>query len=341
MDDQNKQVILVVDDTKENIDVLSGILRQDYRVKFATSGIMALNLVDKSKPDLILLDIMMPEMDGYTVCQRLKRNPLTKSIPVIFVTAKDDELDEAYGFEVGAVDYITKPVSPTIVKARVRTHLALADQQRELAVQVRERTTQLNQTRLEIINILGRASEFKDNETGLHVIRMSEFSYYIALEYGLDVTQAELLKNVAPMHDIGKIGIPDSILRKPGKLNDAEWKIMTCHAEMGSEIIGNQNSDLLKHAKIVANQHHEKWNGEGYPMGLSGEDIHIFSRITAVADVFDALTSKRPYKEAWTIEAASELIQSERGKQFDPEVVDAFEKALDQIMRIKDTYIDR
>ena len=335
MENDTRQTVLVVDDTKENIDVLNGILKHDYRVRFATSGAMALSIAEKTRPDIILLDVMMPEMDGYSVCVRLKENPLTKYIPVIFVTARNDEVDEAYGFEVGAVDYIIKPVSSVIVKSRVRTQLALADQQRELAAQVSAKTRQLHETQLDIIKILGRAAEFKDNETGMHVIRMSEYCYLIALECGLDEREADLLRNVAPMHDIGKIGIPDSILQKPGKLDPAEWDIMKTHAGMGVEIIGSQNSELLRAVKIVAGQHHEKWNGNGYPKGLSESHIHLFSRIVAIADVFDALTSKRPYKDAWPVGKAVALIKEESGRQFDPQVVAAFEKALPEIERIK------
>jgi len=333
-----KYTVLVVDDTKENIDVLNGILKQEYRVKFAISGEMALSIAEKSKPDIILLDIMMPEMDGYEVCHRLKENPVTRHIPVIFVTAKNEEVDEIQGFEVGAVDYITKPVSPPVVKSRLKTHLALANQQRELEIQVAERTSLLNDTRMEIVRVLGRASEFKDNETGMHVMRMSGYSYEIALEYGLDPREAELLQSVAPMHDVGKIGIPDCVLQKPGKLDADEMDIMRTHAMIGCEILGTQNSALLKTARIIAGQHHEKWDGNGYPKGLKDTGIHLFARIIAVADVFDALTSKRPYKEAWSVEDAVALIRSESGKHFDPDVVDAFNRALDRILEIKIQY---
>lgn len=335
-----KYTVLVVDDTKENIDVLNGILKQDYRIKFATSGPMALAIAEKSKPDIILLDIMMPEMDGYEVCRRLKDNPVTRHIPIIFVTAKSEELDEIHGFEVGAVDYITKPISPSIVKSRLSTHLALANQQRELEVKVLERTEQLNETRMEIIRVLGRASEFKDNETGLHVVRMSGYAYEIAVAYGLDIREAELIRHVAPMHDVGKIGIPDSILQKPGRLEAGEMEIMQTHAGIGSEILGHQSSILLKHACIVANQHHEKWNGMGYPNKLEGTDIHLFSRIIAVADVFDALTSKRPYKEAWTVEDAIDQIHKDSGSHFDPEVVEAFDQAIEKILAINKLYVE-
>jgi putative two-component system response regulator len=329
-----RSIILVVDDTPENIDVISGILKTDYQVRFATSGTMALQVVQKVRPDLILLDVMMPQMDGYQVCRALKANPSWRWIPVIFVTALSEDVDEAYGFEVGAVDYITKPVSPLIVKSRVRTHLTLADVQKDLAAMVEKRTVELNATQHEIIRILGRAAEYKDNETGMHVLRMSKICYLIGQAYGLDPRELHLLETASPMHDIGKIGIPDHILGKPGRLDVKERAIIEQHAKIGSNIIGPQTSELLRMATIIADQHHEKWDGTGYPLGLRGEEIHLFPRIVAVADVFDALTSRRPYKEAWNFEDAVELIQQERGRHFDAEVVDKFISVLPQIRLI-------
>lgn len=330
--------VLVVDDTIENIDVLTGILKDEYNVKAATSGKAALKIAEKIIPDIILLDIMMPEMNGYEACIKLKENPITKKIPVIFVTAKDQEVDEIMGFAVGAVDYITKPISPSIAKARIKTHLALADQKKGLEIEVAEKTKEINETRLEIIKKLGRAAEFKDNETGLHVERMSRYAYLIAKEYGLDESQCHLLLQASPMHDIGKIGIPDRVLQKAGKLEGEEWDIMRSHAEIGAEIIGDSHGELLSTAKIVAIQHHEKWNGNGYPNKIKEEEINVFARICAVADVFDALTSKRPYKEGWTIEKAVELIKSESGEHFDPKVVEAFISALDKILEVKESF---
>jgi len=230
-------------------------------------GFSALEYVAEEPPDLILLDIMMPGMDGYEVCQKLKDNVSTRSIPVIFVTAMGEVEDETKGFELGAVDYITKPISPPIVKARTRTHLALYDQNRVLEEKVRQRTAELNATRLEIIRHLGRAAEFKDNETGLHVVRMSNYCKLIAEAAGFNEEHADLLLNAAPMHDIGKIGIPDNILQKPGKLTDEEWELMRQHTTMGEEILGGMISELLNMARVIAHSHHEKWNGQGYPEG--------------------------------------------------------------------------
>lgn len=330
-----KQTILVVDDIKENIDVLNSILKDDYHLKFALSGKKAIELAITYRPDIILLDIMMPEMDGFEVCKILKREMLTKNIPVIFVTANDTLIDEVHGFDLGAVDYITKPVTPAIVKSRVHTHLRLGNQEKQLYLEVKEKTKQLFKTQVEIINVLGRAAEFKDNDTGDHIKRVSAYACLIAYKYGIDPRDIELLELAAPMHDVGKIGIEDIILNKKGRLNTVERSRMCHHSAIGGEILGNQSSLVLQYAKIIAEQHHEKWNGLGYPMGLSGEDIHIFARIVAIADVFDALTSKRPYKEAWSVEKSVSYILDEKGKHFDPRVVEIFEENIDAIVTIK------
>lgn len=263
--------ILLVDDISENIDVLVGILREEYHLKAAINGPMALKIAQtETPPDLILLDIMMPGMDGFEVCRRLKEDPRTAPVPVIFITAKNETVDEARGFAEGAVDYITKPVSPPIVMARVKTHLDLFDQQRALERTVFERTEELHDTRLEVIRTLGRAAEYKDNETGLHVVRMSQYARLISIQAGVSEEEAEVILNAAPMHDVGKIGIPDRILQKPDKLDPDEWRVMMTHAAMGSSIIGDHESRILQTARIAALTHHEKWNGAGYPRGLSG-----------------------------------------------------------------------
>ena len=335
-DTPQKQTILVVDDTPENLDVLTGILKGQYKVKVANGGERALQIAFASPPpDLILLDVMMPGLSGWDVCARLKADPKTHHIPVVFVTALGEVADEARGFELGAVDYITKPVSPPIVQARVATHLSLRNQAVHLEGLVRQRTEQLESTRLAVINRLGKAAEFKDNETGLHVIRMSRYCQVIARQAGFSAEEAELLLNAAPMHDVGKIGIPDHILRKPAKLDPDEWEVMKTHATIGAVIIGEDDSPLLTWARIIAQSHHEKWDGSGYPQGLAGEDIPMISRIVAIADVFDALTSVRPYKQAWPVEKALALFQEERGRHFDPFVVDCFLAVLDEIEAIR------
>jgi putative two-component system response regulator len=334
------QTILVVDDIKENIDVLNAILKEDYHIKFALSGKMAIALAKKFKPDIILLDVMMPEMDGFETCQILKQDMMTKNIPIIFVTGNSATVDEVHGFELGAVDYITKPVTPAIVKSRINTHLRLADHERQLYKEVKAKTKELFDTQIEIINVLGRASEFKDSDTGMHIKRVSAYAHLIALKYGLDERDAELLALATPMHDVGKIGVEDDILKKRGKLTDEERSKMCEHALIGGQILGNHHSKILQYAKLIAEQHHEKWDGTGYPLGLSGEEIHIFSRIVAVADVFDALTSKRSYKEAWPVEKAMDLIKGQVGKHFDPEVASLFVLSLDEVVAIKNTYKD-
>ena len=334
-----KQTILVVDDTPEMLDVLVEILRPEFRVKAARNGELALRIAaDDPAPDLILSDIEMPVINGYQLCQQLKANPVTKRIPVIFLTSLDQVEDEKKGLELGAVDYITKPISPPIVLARVRTHLALADQQRELERKVLLRTQELNQTRLAVIQQLGRAAEFRDNETGLHVIRMSYYSRLIAYALTQDEGWADLILNASPMHDIGKIGIPDTILLKKGPLTDQEFVVMRTHAEIGARIIGDHDSDLMKMAKEIALTHHEKWNGSGYPNRLSGETTPISGRIAAIADVFDALTSARPYKKAWTVAEAVAEIDRQQGIHFDPQLVPVFHEVLPEIRDIKDQY---
>jgi len=336
-----KQTVLVVDDTPENIQILNGVLRPYYKVKAAPNGEKALKIVQSTtQPDIILLDIMMPDIDGYEVCRRLKANPATQKIPIIFVTAMSEAEDEKKGLDLGAVDYITKPINPAIVLARVRTHLALYDQTRELEKKVQERTAELQSTRLEIIRRLGRAAEYKDNETGLHVIRMGHYSRIIATHINANEEWVECLFNAAPMHDIGKIGIPDANLLNPNKLSDEEWEMMRKHPEFGAEIIGDNDSELLKMAKEIALNHHEKWDGSGYPQGLKGEKIPLTARIIAIADVFDALTTKRPYKEAWPVEHAISFIDEKSGSHFDPELVIAFHKALPEILKIKAQYAE-
>lgn len=335
---RDKESILIVDDIKENIDVLRAILEISYKVRFSLSGKKALEIARKHTPDLILLDIMMPEMDGFTVLEKLKKDPMTKNIPVIFVTANNETVDELKGFSLGAVDYITKPVIPPVVEARVKTQLQIANQKLMLYQEVKAKTKEINETQVEVIEMLGRASEFKDNETGNHVKRVGEYAYLIAIKYGLDIREAELLKLAAPMHDLGKIGISDKTLKKPGRLTDEERLEMNTHAEIGAEILGMQKSKVLKYARIVALEHHEKWNGSGYPNGIKGEDIHLFARIVAIADVFDALTSRRPYKEAWTVENTLSLLKEESGKHFDPRLVEILIKNIALIVAIKGKY---
>lgn len=324
----SRRTLLLVDDETTNLQVLRHTLQDDYRLLFAKDGERALELVRTDRPDLILLDIMMPGLSGYEVCRVLKQDPVTATIPVIFVTALADAANEQHGLELGAVDYISKPFNPHIVRTRARTHLSL--------VQARE----VRETRLQIVQCLGAAAEFKDNETGLHVIRMSHYARTLALAVGYSEGAADDLLHAAPMHDVGKIGIPDAILQKPGKLTGEEWEIMRQHTVIGARIIGEHSSGLLRMAATIALNHHEKWNGSGYPNGLAGEDIPHVARVVALADVFDALTSVRPYKHAWPIEDALDLIRSESGGHFDPELVAAFLDCLPDLIQIRECWSD-
>ncbi|TGL55232.1 response regulator [Leptospira kemamanensis] len=323
MNSYEKAKILIIDDEPTNLQILNEILKNDYTLYFAKDAKKGWELAENERPNLILLDVMMPETTGYDLCQKLKANEITKFIPVIFVTALTDVGDEEKGFSLGAVDYITKPVSPSIVKARVKTHLSLVDGE------------EVKITRLQIIQRLGMASEYKDNETGMHVIRMSHYSKTLARAIGYSEEGAEEILNAAPMHDVGKIGIPDSIIQKPGKLTEEEWLIMKRHPEIGAEIIGDHHSSLLRLAKSIALTHHEKFDGSGYPKGLVGEIIPLEGRIIAIADVFDALTTVRPYKKAWEVEDALSYLQKEAGTHFDPKLVKEFLTVIPKILEIK------
>ena len=343
-----KQTILVVDDVPENIDVLRNILESKYRIKAAFNAKKALSIaMSEPHPDLILLDIMMPGLDGHQVCIQLKTNDLTKKIPVIFVTAKGEIEDETHGFQIGAVDYITKPVSAPIVLARVETHLASHDQNRVLEGKVEERTLQLKnalqklkKSSLDTIYRLSRAAEYKDEDTGSHLLRMSRYSAAIAEEMNLNDETVESILFAAPMHDIGKIGIPDQILLKPGKLDAHEWKLMKQHTDIGAQILDGSDEDIIKLGETIALTHHEKWDGSGYPKKLAGSSIPLVGRIVAIGDVFDALTSQRPYKEPFSLDKSFSIILENRGKHFDPNVVEAFFAVKDNILAIKETYND-
>jgi len=341
VDLRTRQTVLVVDDTPENVELLHNALQGEYVVKVANNGEKALRIAyADTPPDLILLDVMMPGMSGHEVCRRLKANPDRRAIPVIFVTAMDGMEDERLGLELGAVDYIVKPFSPAIVRARVRTHLALYDQTRELERMVAQRTRELVSSRGQVIRRLGRAAEFKDNETGNHVLRMSHYSRLIGAAAGLGETALDILLATAPMHDVGKLGIPDHILRKPGKLSPEEWEIMRRHSAIGAEIIGDHEDTLLATARVIALTHHERWDGGGYPAGLAGDAIPLVGRIVAVADVLDALLSTRPYKPAFSLEESMAYIDAQAGQHFDPNLVAALNAVLPQIVKVKETFAD-
>jgi len=331
----DKPLVLIVDDTPGNITILMEVLKNEYAIIAARTGAQALKLAScDPKPDIILLDVMMPVMDGYETIERLKGDAATAAIPVLFVTALSDDSDESRGLALGAVDYITKPFNPDIIKLRIANQLELKRTRDGLEDAVRERTKELTETRLEVIRRLGRAAEYRDNETGLHIIRMSKYGQLIALAAGWKEDEAEQILDVSPMHDIGKIGIPDSVLLKPSPLAQEEWEIMRSHCEIGAEIIGGHHSALMKAAEIAARFHHERWDGSGYPSGLKGEEIPAIARIIAIADVFDALTSKRPYKDPWPFDTAVEEIRKQSGTQFDPRFVECFMKVIPEVREI-------
>jgi putative two-component system response regulator len=315
--------ILVVDDEPINLSAMRAVLADEFRLVFATHGEAALAAVRKHQPSLILLDIEMPGMDGYEVCRQLKREESTEQIPVIFVTGLGDVGNEAEGFAAGAVDYITKPVSPPIVQARVRTHMSLVS------------AKTLERSYHDAIGMLGEAGHFNDEDTGVHIWRMAAYSAHLAKVAGWDAAACSLLRLAAPMHDTGKIGIPDSILKKPGKLDADEWVTMRTHTTIGHGILARSQAPVFQLAAEVALRHHEKWDGSGYPGGLVGTDIPESARIVALADVFDALAMKRPYKEAWPIEQVVQTILAGRGQHFEPRLVDLFQAELPQLLDIR------
>jgi len=365
MDELNltdKATILVVDDTPDNLVLMSNLLKERYKVKIANGGEKALKIaMSDSPPDLILLDIMMPSMDGYEVCQRLKHDPRTMNIPVIFLTAKSAEEDEKKGLELGAVDYITKPISPPIVMARVKNHLALKamadflrDRNEFLELEVAKRTREV--MAIQDVTILAMASlaETRDSDTGNHIRRTQFYVKALAerlrnhprFAWFLTDNNINMLFKSAPLHDIGKVGIPDRILLKPGRFEPHEFEIMKTHASLGYDaIVHAENSlgtnvDFLSFAKAIALSHQEKWDGSGYPQGLAGDDIPIAARLMAVADVYDALISRRVYKDGMPHEDAVRIMVEGRGKHFDADMFDAFIDIQEEFRAIALRFVD-
>lgn len=357
-----RKTVLVVDDTPANITVIVGVLRDSYRTKIATSGSKALLLARaEDKPDLILLDVMMPEMDGYDVCRQLKADPATAAIPIIFLTAKSDVDAEAAGLRLGAVDYVRKPFSPAIIAARVRTQIALAEALKDLSQQnellehkVQMRTRELSAVQDVTIMVLASLAETRDNETGNHIRRTQNYVRALARALKdhprfcdhLTPEIIELLYKSAPLHDIGKVGIPDAILLKPGRYTPEEFEVMKRHPALGRDAILAAERQLgvevpfLRLAKEIAYGHQEKWDGSGYPMGASGDEIPVSARLMAVADVYDALISRRVYKDGMPHQEAVNIITAGRGKHFDPDVVDAFLAILDEVQAIAARFHD-
>lgn len=341
--------ILIVDDNPDNLALIEGMLEAEgYSHVYSTQDPREVcKLYQEERFDLILLDINMPYMSGLEVMDELNRIIDGDYLPVLVLTAQTDNETRHRALERGAKDFLTKPFEYWEALHRIYNLLETRiyfNRQRlradYLDAEVRQRTEEVRSLQLEIIRRLGRAAEFKDNETGMHVIRMSKSCQVLALAAGLSEEHAEMLLYASPMHDIGKIGIPDRILLKPGQLDEDEWKIMKQHAEMGCEIIGEHTSDLLRMACTIAHSHHERWDGSGYPRGLKGEEIPIDGRITAICDVFDALTSVRPYKKAWPAKDALAYINEQAGKHFDPTLVAAFNQAYPAILEIADQYAD-
>ena len=360
-----RPVVLLVDDTPENLAVLGELLQPQYRVRVANSGARALSVVgSEPRPDLILLDVMMQDMDGYEVLTQLRSDPATREIPVIFVTALDATEDERRGLELGAADYITKPVRPAIMRARVAAQLELKfarDRMRQENTWLEEQVTlrRNENQRLQDISLraLSSLAATRDNETGNHILRTQGYVRVLCEHLAAKGSHPERLTPdgirfitmAAPLHDIGKVGIPDSILLKPGKLDDAEWQVMRTHAALGAEAIRRAIEQdggdpkpfgFLAAAIEIAEHHHEKWDGSGYPGGLAGDAIPLPARLMAVADVFDALISRRVYKPPFPPEEAAALIERGRGTDFDPELVDAFLERRQEFFEIAQRHTD-
>ncbi|WP_040570997.1 response regulator [Methyloversatilis thermotolerans] len=362
-----QKTVLLVDDTPENLTVLGEILMPYYRVRVASSGSRALSAaMTDPRPDLVLLDVMMPDMDGYEVLRRLRQDPRTVDLPVIFVTALDTTEDEAHGLELGAVDYITKPVRPAIVLARVRGQLELKtsrdharDHAQWLESEIARRIGQYRMMQDVSMRALASLAEARDNETGNHVLRTQNYVRTLAETLAtrpgfrslMTQERIDAMSRAAPLHDIGKVAIPDHILHKPGRLSEDEWAVMKTHARQGADAIWRairdhdrneerEALDFLYVAMDIAAHHHERWDGSGYPDGLAGQDIPLAARLMALADVFDALISQRCYKPALPMEQAKSIICAGRGSHFDPDVVDAFLMRADNFAEIAARYAD-
>ena len=345
--DRLKARILIVDDEPGNILVLKRMLAASgYKnVESTTDGRKVSGIYKSYGPDLILLDLKMPGCNGFEVMEGLQRLQGDDYLPILILSAQRDHETRLRALKAGAKDFVNKPFEAMEILARIGNmlevrllHIQVRDHNKTLEEKVAERTQKLEKTRMEVIHRLGRAAEFRDNETGLHVIRMSRFSQRLAQQIGLSDEECDLILNASPMHDIGKIGIPDRILLKPGRLTDKEWEIMKTHPEIGAKLLSGSESQLMQMAEMIAMTHQERWDGSGYPLGLKGKKIPLVSRIIAVADVFDALASERPYKKAWSVDDSATEIIKKSGVYFDPEIVSAFKETLPDFIVIKDAF---
>ena len=347
---KDKPVILIIDDQVQNIELLEAYLAPEcYEIIKAFNGKDAVNIIAANQIDLVLLDIMMPGIDGFEVIRRVRQGEKNRLLPIILVTALKEKEDRVKGIEAGCDDFISKPVDKLELLARVHSLLKvkaynglMLNYRTELESEVTARTEQLKQAlqriktaSLDTIYRLSMASEYRDEETGAHIKRVSRYSAAIARKMGMDENTIETILYAAPMHDLGKIGIPDQILMKRGKLDPAEWKIIKFHTVIGAKILHGAEAEFIKLGEVIALSHHEKWDGSGYPNGEKGQQIPIAGRIVAIADVFDALTSKRPYKEAFPTEVSLAIVKQGRGTHFDPDVADAFFGIQDEIINIK------
>lgn len=334
--------ILVVDDEKDNIKIVTTILNSSgYRTKSASDGLSTLRLVKSEKFDLILLDIMMPMLNGIETCKYLKKDPSTSSIPVIFLTASDDAKTLTKAFSVGGSDYIKKPFFKEELLARINSKLKLRDYEKNLELKVQKRTKDIADTQVKLMQTLGGIAEGHSKETYLHVMRVAEFTYRLAILIGIDEEEAQILKNASSLHDIGKLGVSNYLLHKKDILTEHEYKEIKKHAILGAKMLKHSQLPLFKAATIVCEQHHEKWDGSGYPKGLKGRNIHVYGRIVAIADVYDALSFKRSYKDSWSQTEVLKFMKDMSAKHFDPALIDIFFKHIDEFLSIYNTSMEQ
>lgn len=364
--------VMIIDDERLNIEVVKAYLREEGFSNFlsTTHSASAVEMLREHNPDIVLLDINMPEVSGLEILAEMRRDPTLKLIPALVLTAANDPKIKLQALRLGASDFLAKPVDPSEMTLRVENVLAvkayqdhLAEYSERLEEQVRIRTEELERSRQEAIHCLARAGEYRDDDTGHHVTRVGRYSALIASELGFSRDQVELIEQAAQLHDVGKIGIPDAILHKPGKLDPREYEIiqrhcgigrriinplsheesdrLKSHTSIGFQIMGSTHSPVLRLASVIAGSHHEKWDGTGYPHGLRGDEIPLEGRIVAVADVFDALSSARPYKKAFPLDQCMKILGEGRGKHFDPQVLDAFLRRKDEAIRIREEYMEK